>query len=151
MAKWGAKEVIVGSANYPAKQPVVGEGLSHNHVASWYMLWARYRAEVGLMDNAVFDCRHMENIVAWVLEEDEREYVMKGLERVRSRVKQLQDAAVRRGRTVMIPCYAIKFWFYSALVIIGKFCRRELSVILLGILVGDDKHNVVGQHYDDKT
>ena len=53
------------------------------------------------MDNAVFDCRHMENIVAWVLEEDEREYVMKGLERVRSRVKQLQDAAVRRGRTVM--------------------------------------------------
>ena len=51
------------------------------------MLWARYRAEVGLMDNAVFDCRHMENIVAWVLEEEEREYVMNEVERVRSRVK----------------------------------------------------------------
>ena len=80
-------ETIVGSANHPAKQPVVGEGLSHNHVASWYMLWARYRAEVGLMDNAVFDCRHVGNIVARVLEEEEREYVMNEVERVRSRVK----------------------------------------------------------------
>ena len=80
-------ETIIGSVNHPAKQPVVGEGLSLSHVASWYMLWARYCAEVGLMDNAVFDCRHVGNIVARVLEEEEREYVMNEVEGVRSHVK----------------------------------------------------------------
>ena len=44
-----------------------------------------------------------------------------------------------------------KIFILFVVVIIRKFCRRELSVILLRILVGDDKHNVVGQHYDDKT
>ena len=39
------------------------------------------------MDNAVFDCRHVGNIVARVLEEEEREYMMNEVERVRSRVK----------------------------------------------------------------
>ena len=66
---------------------MVGEGLSLSHVVSWYMLWARYRAEVGLMDNAVFDRRHVGNIVARVLEEEEREYVMNEVEGVRSHVK----------------------------------------------------------------
>lgn len=100
MAKWGAMESIVGSPDHPAKQPVVGEGLTHYHVAEWFVLRARYRAEVGLMDHAVFDCRHVENMAARALKEEEREYVMNEVEKVRGRVKQLQDAAMRRGRTV---------------------------------------------------
>ena len=100
-AKWGAMVTVVGSAEHPVRQPVVGEGLSHYHVAGWYLLRARYRAEVGKMDHAVFDIRQVENIAARHLEEEERVCVMADVEKMRRRVMQLQEAAMRRSRTVM--------------------------------------------------
>ena len=99
-AKWGAMVTVIGSAEHPVRRPVVGEGLSHLHVAGWYLLRARYRAEVGKMDHAVFDIRHVENIAARDMEEQERVFVMAEVEKLRARMVQLQEAAVRRSRTV---------------------------------------------------
>ena len=101
LAKWGAMVTVVGSAEHPVRQPVVGEGLTHYHIAGWYLLRARYRAETGRMDYAVFDIRHVENIAARQLEEEERVFVMAEVETMRRRVTQLQEAAMRRNRTVM--------------------------------------------------
>ena len=101
LAKWGAMVTVVGSAEHPVRQPVVGEGLSYYHVAGWYLLRARYRAEVGKMDHAVFDIRYVENIAARQMEEEERVFVLAEVEKVRRRVMQLQEAAMRRSRTAM--------------------------------------------------
>ena len=101
LAKWGAMVTVVGSAEHPVRQPVVGEGLTHYHIAGWYLLRARYRAEVGKMDHAVFDIRHVENIAARQMEEEERVFVLAEAEKVRRRVMQLQEAAMRRSRTAM--------------------------------------------------
>ena len=49
------------------------------------------------------------------------------------------------------PLLCNKFSFLFVAVIIGKFWRRELSVILLASWVGVDRCNVVGQHHDYKT
>ena len=99
MGKWAALEPLVGSADHPAKEiPVVGEALSSCHVASWYALRARYRAEQGLLNYADFDCGHVSSLAARISLREDRDNVLRMVEDVRDRIKEIKMVMDRRGR-----------------------------------------------------
>ena len=98
LGKWSAMETIVGSAEHPAKEiPKVGEALTSSHVAQWYVLRARYRAEQGLLEYAGYDCDYVGNLAARIGMREDRDKVMLEMDGVRERIREIKLALDRRA------------------------------------------------------
>ena len=99
LGKWSAMETIVGSAEHPTRDiPKVGEALTSSHVARWYVLRARYRAEQGLLEHAGFDCDYVGNVAARIGMREDKDKVMLEVDGVRERIREIRLAQDRRGR-----------------------------------------------------
>ena len=100
MGKWSSMVTIVGSAEHPARDiPKVGEALSSSHVAQWYVLRARFRAEQGLLEYSGFDCDYVGNMAARIVMREDRDKVLAEMEVVRDRIRDIRMAMDRRGRS----------------------------------------------------
>ena len=98
LGKWSPMETIVGSAEHPARDiPKVGEALSSSHVAQWYVLRARFRAEQGLLEFSGYDCDYAGDLAARIVMREDRDKVMAEMEVVRNRIRQIRLAMDRRG------------------------------------------------------
>ena len=62
------------------------------------MLRARYRAELGLLEHAGFDCEYVGNVAARIGMREDRDKVMLEMEGVKERIREIRLALDRRGR-----------------------------------------------------